>query len=115
MARRKKEEVIEMKLTDVEALKLDLINAELKVRELEVKLSAAEVVILEKDYRIYDLEKSKAEHVIRETRKTVKALQEKITVVQDERRKQLLGISERLGIQGNWGYNPDTLEVHTGA
>jgi hypothetical protein len=112
MARKKQiKEEGPKKLTEVEGLKLDLLNAEERVRELELKLQVAQRLLLEKEIVIHDLEKFKAQTELRHVGEEIVKTKEKINVVKDQRKELLKGVASRLGIEGAWGYDPDTLEV----
>ena len=99
------------KLTESEGLKLDLLNAEEKIRDLEMKLQVAQKLLLEKEVIIQDLEKYKSQVELRKISEEILKTKEKVTVVKEQRKETLKGIADRLEIKGPWGYNPDTLEV----
>lgn len=109
MAKAKKE----MKLELHELLKIELLNAEEKIRELEGQLLASQVVFMQKDAQQKDFEKRVAELEARVAKQRVKDHDAKKLQVRKEREDYLKQVAERLGIEGAWGYNPDTLEVHT--
>jgi hypothetical protein len=109
MAKAKKE----LKLELHECLKIELFNAEEKIRELEGQLLAAQVVLTQKDAQHLDVQKRASELEAKIIKQKAKEHEAKTLQVRKERETYLKQVAERLGIEGRWGYNPDTLEVHT--
>lgn len=102
----------ELKLELHECLKIELLNAEEKIRELEGQLLGAQVVLMQKDAHHLDAQKRVAELEARVAKQKVKDHEAKKLQVRSERETYLKQVAERLGLEGAWGYNPDTLEVH---
>lgn len=94
-------------LNQITTLDAEVVSANMrsKLAERDVQLADMQLMVLELQYKL-------AKQAAKEKREEQTQAKSAVHKAQDARRDYLKSVADRLGIDGTWGYDPISGEVH---